>query len=109
MTTIKATCPTCGEVSLTSEDVVLRVFPDGAHEDFYAFDCPDCAQQVRKPADARVVRLLRTGGVEPSEAVGHPERPPRGLPPISHDELLDFHELLQSDDWLDAAIGAFHQ
>lgn len=109
MTTIKATCPTCGEVSLTSDEVELRVFPDGAQEDFYAFDCPDCAQRVRKPADARVVRLLRTGGVEPSETASHPEQPPQGLPPITRDELLEFHELLQRDDWLDAAIGAFHQ
>lgn len=109
MTTIKATCPTCGEVSLTSEDVELRVFPDGAHEDFYAFDCPDCAQRVRKPADARVVRLLRTGGVEPTEAADHPEQPPQDLPPITRDELLDIHELLQRDDWLDAAVGALQQ
>lgn len=109
MTTIKATCPVCGEVSLTPDDLELWVFPDGSEEDFYAFECPGCDDRVEKPADARIVRLLRTGGVEPREPDAHPEMPPTGLPPITRDELLDFHELLQRDDWLDAVIGASHQ
>jgi hypothetical protein len=32
--------------------------------------------------------------------------PPDGMPPITRDELLDFHQLLQRDDWFDAVIGA---
>lgn len=106
MATIKATCPACGEVSLTPDDLELWIFPDEADADFYAFDCPDCEQRVEKPADARIVGLLRTGGVEPRQAAAHPEAPPDGLPPITHDELLDFHQLLQRDDWFDAVVAA---
>lgn len=107
MTTIKATCPLCGEVSLTPPDLELRVFPDGSDDDFYAFTCPDCGDRIRKPADTRIVRLLRTGGVEPFEPRPHPEAPRTDMPAITRDELLDFHELLQEDDWFDAVVSAY--
>lgn len=107
MPTIKATCPSCGEVALTPADLVLRVFPDGAAADFYAFTCPNCRDRVEKPADARIVRLLRTGGVEPFVPDLHPELPRDDLGAITRDELLDFHELLQRHDWFDAVVG-FH-
>jgi predicted RNA-binding Zn-ribbon protein involved in translation (DUF1610 family) len=106
MTTIKATCPECGEVTLTPEKFELRVFAEVDEQDYYAFDCPVCGDRVAKSADARVVRLLRTGGVEPVESACHPEHPPAGLSPITRDELLEFHELLQRDDWLDAVVDA---
>ena len=111
MTTIKATCPTCGEVSLTPGDVELRVDRAGGAESFYAFSCPTCRVTVRKPADERVVRLLISGGVtaldleeEPGPAVDVP----RFIGPvINHDDLLDFHTLISdpSDAWF-AALRA---
>lgn len=106
MTTIKATCPECGEVSLRPADVELRVFAASEEQDYYAFACPECGDRIHKSADARIIRLLRTGGVEPVETATHPEHPPAGLPPITRDELLDFHEFLQRDDWIDAVVGA---
>lgn len=109
MTTIKATCPECGEVSLKPEDLELRVFAESDERDYYAFDCPECGDRVSKSADARIVRLLRTGGVEPVGPATHPERPRLDLPPITRDELLDFHELLQREDWIDAVVGAIQQ
>ena len=63
MTTIKASCPTCGEVELTPADVSLMVCSH-APLSYYAFGCPSCHDEVRKPADDRVVRLLISGGVE---------------------------------------------
>ncbi|MGH3666487.1 MAG: hypothetical protein ACRDU8_10450 [Egibacteraceae bacterium] len=108
MTTIKATCPACGEVGLTPADIELRVAPDADDSSFYAFECPTCLKVVRKPADARVVQLLISGGVEVRAA----EPPPRRLverfdgPRITHDDLLDFHALLATDDWLDDLLGA---
>ena len=104
MTTIRATCPTCGEVGLTPEEIELRVDDADASASYYAFACPSCFGTVRKPADDRVVRLLISGGVEVLEMV--PAGPaPRRLaerfdgPQISHDDLLDFHALLSGDDW----------
>ena len=106
MTTIRATCPTCGEVGLTPEEIELRVDHGDTTASFYAFACPSCFGTVRKPADERVVRLLISGGVEVLEAA--PEGPaPRRLserfdgPAVAHDDILDFHALLESDDWFD--------
>jgi hypothetical protein len=105
MTTIKATCPTCGEVDLGADDILLRL---GAalQENTYGFSCPKCAHFVEKPADDRVVRLLLSGGVMPV-VVDVPAEvlEVRSGPPISHDDLLAFHEMLESDDWFDRLAG----
>ena len=102
MTTIKATCPTCGEVTLTPADIELRVDRSDRGDSYYAFTCPDCYSAVRKPANERVVRLLVSGGVE---VVDRETPAPVKLserfdgPRISHDDLLDFHAMLAGDDW----------
>jgi hypothetical protein len=105
MTTIKATCPSCGEVDLTADDILLRI---GAAQDAntYGFACPLCGGFVEKPADERVIRLLLSGGVIPMLV----HVPAEALeahtgPPISHDDLLEFHEMLESDDWLAGLTG----
>lgn len=106
MTTIRATCPTCGEVGLTPDEIELRVDDHDTAASYYAFSCPSCFETVRKPADERVVRLLISGGVEVLEAVPAGP-PPRRLserfdgPRISHDDLLDFHAMLENDSWFE--------
>ena len=101
MTTIKATCPDCGEVDLTADDVLLRIGASAAGNT-YGFSCPTCSEFVEKPADERIVRLLLSGGVMPvlfqvpAEAMEA-----HNGPPISHDDILRFHEMLESDDWFD--------
>ena len=104
MTTIRATCPTCGEVGLTPDEIELRVDGADATSSFYAFACPSCFGTVRKPADERVVRLLISGGVEVLEMAATGPAPRRlseryDGPAISHDDLLDFHALLSGDNW----------
>ncbi len=105
MTTIKATCPECGEVDLTANDILLRIGASKA-VNTYAFACPDCGDFVQKSADDRVVRLLLSGGVVPvpvhvpAEALEVHEGPI-----INHDDLIDFHQLLETDDWLDQVVG----
>lgn len=107
MTTIKATCPTCGEVDLTAEDVLLRIGGNKA-SNTYGFSCPTCTDFVEKPADERIVRLLLSGGVMPvlihipAEALEQHDGPP-----ISHDDLLAFHEILKGDDWMDELFNTF--
>jgi hypothetical protein len=107
-TRIRATCPACGEVELTPPDVELKVCTAAEHS-FYAFVCPACRRLVSKPADERVVRLLISGGVRPVFW-----DPPAELleardgPPLTWDDLLDLHLLLESPDWwarLEAACG----
>ena len=98
MTTIKATCPTCGEVSLAAEDILLRIGTGGSSST-YGFSCPECKSFVEKPADERVVRLLLSGGVLPTMVNMPAEALETKLgPPLDYDDLLSFHELLERDD-----------
>lgn len=115
MTTIRATCPTCGEVDLTPKQIVLTVIraeeaPVGP-DSHYAFTCPSCTDRVEKPADERIAHLLTTGGVnvsvldEPGERLpAHPESPPDG-PVLTRDDLLDLHELLADDRWFEDLLA----
>lgn len=106
MTTIKATCPTCGEVALSARDIALQVDARGV-DSAYSFSCPACEGRVRRPADGRVVRLLVSAGVEVhARPPGHPEEPRPGLGPITADALLEFHEALAGDDWMAELLGS---
>ncbi len=90
MTTIKASCPDCGEVELTPPDVSLMVC-SCAPLSYYAFTCNQCNTEVRKPADDHVVSLLVSGGV-PAQVWDLPDEAlePKSGPPISYDDVLDF-------------------
>jgi hypothetical protein len=105
MTTIKASCPTCGEVELTPADVALMVCSHAAMS-YYAFTCPTCIEEVRKPADDHVVSLLVSGGV-PAQVW---ELPAEALEPktgavLTYDDLLDFALELGATDLLSAAAA----
>lgn len=106
MTTIKATCPRCGEVDLTPDDVALMVCTD-SELSYYAFTCPACAELVRKPADEHIAWLLVSGGVSaqhwelPAEA-----REPKPGPRLGYDDLLDFALQLAADDLLAVRAAA---
>jgi hypothetical protein len=100
MTLIKASCPGCGEVELTPDDVALMVCSH-APLSYYAFTCQGCGDEVRKPADDHVVSLLVSGGVPatvweiPAEALEEHEGPR-----LSYDDLLDFALQLGMTDCL---------
>jgi hypothetical protein len=74
---------------------------------YYAFDCPSCRVEVRKPADDHVVSLLLSGGVPatpwdlPAEA-----RETHAGPRLSYDDLLDFALQLGETDLLAGLAGA---
>jgi len=106
VTTIKATCPTCGEVELTTRDVALRVCSH-APLSYYAFDCATCGCEVRKPADGRVVSLLLAGPV-PAQVWVLPEEvlEAKDGPRLTYDDLLDFALHLGATDLLAALAGA---
>ena len=93
MAKIKATCPTCGEVDLTADDIDLRISA-GEEGSTYGFECPLCITNVRKPADSRVIQLLISGGVRAQVL----EDPGLDHPPFTYDDLIDFHFQLESDD-----------
>ncbi len=104
MATIRASCPTCGDVELTTADVRVRVCLDDDRGE-YLFRCPICRMTVVKGAEARTIDLLVASGVAldtwslPAEL----HETHQGAP-ITHDDLLDFHALLEDDASLAAAL-----
>src|SRR5687767_8469502 len=101
VTRVRALCPACGEVSLTTLDVELEVWPrEGLGR--YHFRCPDCTDRVSYDASSDVIDVLVAGGVQvttwdvPEEA-----RELRSGPPITWDDVLDFRTTLESADWFD--------
>lgn len=104
--TIRATCPTCGDVDLTIPQVRALVCAT-TNEGSYAFQCPECRLAVSKPAEASVVDLLVAAGValsvweSPAELAEVHEGPP-----INHDDLIEFHMDLQEPGWLERLLAS---
>ena len=63
MTTIRTTCPRCGEVDMGPEAISLSVRSSG-REGSYRFTCPRCDDAVEKRADRKIVALLVSAGVD---------------------------------------------
>jgi hypothetical protein len=105
VTTIRANCPSCGDVQLTAEDLTVRVCADDERGS-YCFRCPDCQQAVAKEASRRIVDLLVSSGVRmqvwrlPAEL-----SEVRIGPPLKPDDLLDFHLLLQREGWFESVAA----
>jgi hypothetical protein len=106
-TLIRATCTDCGDVELGPGDLVVRLCED-TESGTYVFRCPRCTLPVVHPADRPTVDLLVSSGVRlelwtlPAELV---EPRPIGEP-FTHDDLLDFHLLLDEKSWFNALLAA---
>jgi hypothetical protein len=106
-TLIRATCSECGDVELGTRDLVVRLCETN-EAGTYVFRCPNCLHPVVRPADRPTIDLLISSGVRlelwsiPSELV---EPRPIG-PPFTHDDLIDFHDLLGAPEWFGALLGA---
>jgi hypothetical protein len=104
--TIRASCPTCGDVELTSRDVTVRVCA-ADNQGSYAFRCPACELAVSKPADPKIVDLLVSSGVRlsvwhlPAELSEVHEGAP-----ITYDDLLDFHYAIQKEGWFERLVAS---
>jgi uncharacterized Zn finger protein len=97
--TIRASCPTCGDVELTSRDVTVQVCATN-NQGSYAFRCPACNIAVSKMAEQRIVDLLVSSGVRLSVWSLPAEMDEvRSGPALTYDDLLELHQELQSDDW----------
>jgi len=96
MTSIKTTCHICGDVELTPENLMLELDPS---EDSgqYRFLCPTCDTVQRRPANARVVSVLLSTGVE-YMIVDHS--------PISEEEISEFAAALDADFDLSKLIAS---
>ena len=105
MTTIRANCPTCGDVQLSATELTVRVCADD-NRGSYLFRCPSCAMAVTKGAEQRIIDLLVSSGVVvemwtlPLELLEHPTGEL-----FTHDDVLGFHELLEQDDWFATVVA----
>src|SRR5436309_347160 len=57
VTTIRANCPSCGDVQLKASELTVRVCSDDERGS-YCFRCPECRRAVAKDASRRIVDLL---------------------------------------------------
>jgi predicted RNA-binding Zn-ribbon protein involved in translation (DUF1610 family) len=120
MTTIRTTCPRCGEVDMGPESILLRVMR-GGREGTYRFECPTCMEPVEKRADRKIVALLVSAGVDVTGQsssgtaemfepdVDLPEDPRGALPPgpaFSIDDVIDFHYKLEDDRYIEQFLAA---
>ena len=110
MTTIRTTCPRCGEVDMGPEAILLSVKDDG-REGSYRFTCPSCADDVEKRADRKIVALLVSAGVDIAQSdrelqsamLFDDEDGGRSLPSgpaFSIDDVIKFHFMLQDDRYI---------
>ncbi|HEX6230406.1 MAG TPA: hypothetical protein VF029_01680 [Actinomycetota bacterium] len=115
MTTIRTTCPRCGEVDMGPENILLLV-ARGGREGTYRFTCPTCMDAVEKRADRKIVALLVSAGVDVAgrgatateeliddlsdEALEDPRGALPAGPAFTIDDLIDFHFRLQDDSYI---------
>lgn len=105
MARVRATCDECGDIELTIDEVAVRICRED-HDGVYTFTCPKCERSHEKQASRRTLDLLVASGADvvfwsiPIEnIVDH------GLGPLTHDDLLDFHEQLQDESLIESAFG----
>lgn len=87
MTSIKTTCHVCGDVELTPENLMLELDPS-EDRGMYRFLCPTCETVQRRPANARVVSVLLSTGVEYMIVNNSP---------ISEEEIAEFATAMDQD------------
>ncbi len=90
MTTIRTSCPLCGDLELAPADLALRLTPCRG-TGTYHFRCPHCEQVQQRPANHRVVSILLATGVA-YEVVDEDT-------PISEREIREFVEGLDRENW----------
>lgn len=106
MATVRATCPTCADVALTTGDLCVQVCSD-TNQGSYSFRCPRCRLAVSNQADPRIVDLLVSSGVRlrrwslPAEL-----HEPKWGAAFSWNDVLELHDLLEQPDWLAQLLHA---
>ena len=102
-------------------EAILLSVERGGSEGFYRFVCPECMGPVEKRADRKIVALLVSAGVDvsdqgPASAVTQsrleqlvderePDREVGDAPAFTVDDLIQFHFLLQDEDFCRQLVG----
>jgi hypothetical protein len=96
MSAIRTTCPHCiCPVDLDPPEILLLPAPSQASGP-YAYYCRSCQQVTVAPVSPTAFELLVSAGVDVQQSTA-------ALPPPAHpltiDDLIDFHRLLDTHDW----------
>lgn len=106
MTSIRVTCASCGDLELQTADLRARsCLDDDRHQ--YRFTCNSCTEITVKDTEFRVIELLEASGVR----VDYWELPKEMFEthhgrPITHDDLLEFHLVIEDEDAFEDAIAS---
>ena len=103
-----ARCPDCAaETMLDDHNLRLLTSADPGRDARAVFTCPTCGERTSIPVQADVAEALQSCGVPVSH--GHPSLGPPALrppgPPLTHDDLLDMHLLLDQPGWFDDLLA----
>ena len=105
MARVRATCDHCGDTELAIEAVSVRICRED-HDGTYSFGCPECGRTHEKPASRRTLDLLVASGADVTFwSVPVENLVDFGVGPLTHDDLLEFHDKLQDDAAIAAALG----
>lgn len=108
MATIRASCDSCGDVEFTPSRVKVHAPEDGG-SGTYTFECPRCLSTMVRHAERPTMDLLIAAGVRyttwrrPAELIEREQSP--GVP-LTHSDLMAFHNLVEDDAALNAALAA---
>lgn len=91
--TIRASCPSCGPVDLTTDDIVVLTARSA-----YRFRCSCCGASTASEARPDVIDLLVAVGVR-AEASAQPAH--RASDPFTEDDVTRLAALLDSPTWVD--------
>lgn len=107
MDVFATSCPDCtAPVALPAPRLRVLTPADPGRTARAVFTCPVCGCRESVGLDAGAVRALRSAGAPATH--GHPSlgppRRPSTAPAFDHGDLLAFHELLDSPDWLERLL-----
>jgi hypothetical protein len=113
MAMVETHCDRCGaHIRLAATDLKAWTHVGDGISAMYAFVCPRCDEPTARRAGAPQLEVLAALGIHvdaagPSDdlAPRHPERLDPAAPAWRPDDLLAFHELLQSDGWFDVLVN----
>lgn len=97
MATIRATCTSCGDRELTTDDVVV-VSHGNSLDGQYRFVCSECGMITLKHAEERTLDLLVASGCEVERHEVSPEIDSiqsMAGEPFTEDCEIDFHEIVE--------------
>jgi hypothetical protein len=98
MSAIRAMCPHCiSPVDLDPADILLTAAPCPEPTGSYAYFCRGCERVTVAPVSPAAFELLSTAGVRVERSL--PAEPALPAPRFTVDDLITFHQLLNTRDW----------